>query len=347
MLSLKRKLICALMVACLALVMAVPAMAANKPMKVALILSGFLGDKSFNDSAHQGLLRAKKDFGIDLKVLESKNPADWEANLLSMASAKYDLIIGSSTQIAELIKKHAASFPDVKFGVIDGAVKAPNVMSIIFAQNEGSFLAGAAAAMFTTKTNIPGVNDKKIIGWVGGMDIPVLQDFLTGYKQGAKYIDPSVKVLVSFAGSFSDPLKGKELAMAQFEQGADIVMNVASTTGNGILEAAKEKGRYAIGVDMDQDGIYPGHILTSMIKRVDVATYKLVKDVKDNKFKGNTVIEMGVADGGVGLTDMSVMKKALGNKFPNDILVKIKQLTADIRSGKIKVEQYKGFQRGI
>ncbi|EHM10366.1 putative ABC-type transport system, periplasmic component/surface lipoprotein [Thermanaerovibrio velox DSM 12556] len=344
----RKKIFTVLLVACMTLsLMASGAVAANKPLKVALILSGFLGDKSFNDSAYNGLLKAKKDFGIELKVLESKNPADWEANLLSMASAKYDVIIGSSTQIAELIKKHAASFPDVKFGVIDGAVKAPNVESIIFAQNEGSFLAGAAAAMFTTKTNIPGVNSKKIIGWVGGMDIPVLQDFLTGYKQGAKYIDPSVKVLVSFAGSFSDPLKGKELALAQFEQGADIVMNVASTTGNGILEAAKEKGLYAIGVDMDQDGIYPGHILTSMIKRVDVATYKVVKDVKENKFKGNTVVEMGVASGGVGLTDMSVMKKALGDKFPKDILVKIKELTEDIKSGKIKVEQYKGFKRDI
>ena len=324
---------------------ALPALAANKPMKVALVLAGFLGDKSFNDSAYEGLQKAKKDFGIELKVLESKNPADWESNLLSMATANYDLIVGASTQIAELVKKHAAEFPNVKFGVIDGAVKAPNVQSIVFAQNEGSFLAGAAAALFTTHKEIPGVNDKKIIGWVGGMDIPVLQDFLVGYKQGAKHIDPSVKVLVSFAGTFNDPLKGKELTLAQYDQGADIVMNVASNTGNGVLEAAKEKGKYAIGVDLNQDGIYPGHILTSMLKRVDRASYQLVQDVQKNTFKGNKVVEMGIASGGVGLTDMSVMKKALGAKFPEDILKRIQQLTEDVKSGKIKVEAYKGFQR--
>jgi basic membrane protein A len=331
-----------LLVSCL---FALPALAANKPMKVALVLAGFLGDKSFNDSAYQGLEKAKKDFGIELKVMESKNPADWESNLIAMASSNYDLIIAASTQIAELVNKHAKEFPNVKFGVIDGAVKAPNVESIVFAQNEGSFLAGAAAALFTTHKEIPGVNDKKIIGWVGGMDIPVLHDFLVGYQQGAKYIDPQTKVLVSFAGTFNDPLKGKELTLAQYDQGADIVMNVASNTGNGILEAAKDAKKYAIGVDLDQDTIYPGRILTSMLKRVDQASYQLVKDVAKNTFKGNKVVELGIADGGVGLTDMSVMKKALGSKFPEEILKKIQALTEDVKSGKIKVEAYKGFQR--
>ncbi len=224
-------------------------------------------------------------------------------------------------------------------------MKAPNVQSIVFAQNEGSFLAGAAAALFTTKTDLPGVNDKKIIGWVGGMDIPVLHDFLVGYEQGAKYVDPDVKILVSFAGTFNDPLKGKELTLAQYDQGADIVMNVASNTGNGILEAANETGKYAIGVDLNQDAIYPGHILTSMLKRVDQASYKLVKDVVENTFVGDTVIEMGIASGGVSLTDMSVMKEALGDKFPQDLLDRIQVLTEEVKNGTITVEAYEGFQR--
>lgn len=324
---------------------ALPAMAADKPVKVALVLAGFLGDKSFNDSAYQGLERAIADFGVEVKVMESKNPADWESNLIAMAASGYDLVLACSTQIAELVDKHAADFSEVRFGVIDGAVKAPNVKSIVFAQNEGSFLAGAAAALFTTRTEIPGVNDKKIIGWVGGMDIPVLHDFLVGYEQGARFIDPEMKVLVSFAGTFNDPLKGKELTLAQYDQGADIVMNVASNTGNGILEAASDTGKYAIGVDLDQDGIYPGHILTSMLKRVDVASYELVKDVVKGTFGGNSVVEMGIASGGVGLTDMSVMKEALGDKFPQDILDRIQELTEKVKSGEIKVEAYAGFQR--
>jgi len=134
-------------------------------------------------------------------------------------------------------------------------------------------LAGAVAAMMTTRTELPGMNEEKVIGWVGGMDIPVLHDFFVGYEQGAKYIDPDIKILQSFAGTFTDPVKGKELTLAQYSQGADIVMNVASDTGNGVLEAAKVAGKYAIGVDLDQDAIYPGHIITSMLKRVDMGVY--------------------------------------------------------------------------
>lgn len=317
----------------------------KEPMKVALVLAGFLGDKSFNDSAYEGILQAEKDFGIEVKVMESKVPSDWESNLVAMAAADYDLVIGVSTQLQDIIKKHAPEFPDVKFGIIDGVVDEPNVVSAIFAQNEGSFLAGAAAAMFTQKTEIPNVNPEKIIGWVGGMDIPVLHDFLVGYEQGAKYIDPEVKILTSFAGTFNDPLKGKELTLAQYSQGADIVMNVASNTGNGILEAAKETGKYAIGVDLNQDGVYPGSILTSMLKRVDRASYLMVEAVANDSFKGGEVTHMDIANGGVGLTDMSVMKEALGDKFPQDILDKIVELTEEVKSGKITVESYPGFEK--
>lgn len=315
----------------------------EEPLKVAVVLAGFLGDKSFNDSAWEGIQRAQEDFNLEVKVMESSVPADWESNLIAMAQADYDLVIGVSTQIQEQVEKHAKDFPDTKFAVIDGVVKQDNVVSAVFAQNEGSFLAGAAAALFTQKTDIPNVNGDKIIGWVGGMDVPVLHDFLVGYEQGAKYIDPETQILVSFAGTFNDPLKGKELTLAQYSQGADIVMNVASNTGNGILEAAKETGNYAIGVDLDQDGVYPGSILTSMLKRVDVATYEIIKSVVEDNFQGGEVMRMNVANGGVGLTDMSVMKEALGDKFPEDILTTVQELTEKIKSGEIVVESYEGF----
>ena len=340
-----RKVLLLVMVLVIALSAFGVAGAAEAKVKVALVLSGFLGDKSFNDSAYEGLERSIKEFGIELKVLESKVPSDWESNLVAMAAEGYDLVLGCSTQLQEIIANHAPDFPDVKFGIIDGVVKAPNVMSAIFAQNEGSFLAGAAAAMFTVKTDVPGVNPEKIIGWVGGMDIPVLHDFLVGYKQGAAYVDPETRVLVSFAGTFNDPLKGKELTLAQFEQGADIVMNVASNTGNGILEAAYEAKKYAIGVDLNQDETYPGHILTSMLKRVDMGSYLIVKAVVEGNFEGGKILDMTIANGGVGLTDMSTMKKALGDKFPQDILENIEKLTEEVKAGKIKVDSYEGFQR--
>lgn len=317
----------------------------EKKLKVALVYSGFLGDKSFNDSAHEGAMRAVEDFGIELKEMESKEPTEWESNVVAMASDGYDLVVAVSTQFQDILTKHAPEFPDTKFALIDGVVPGDNIVSSTFAQNEGSFLAGAAAAMFTTKTDIPGVNADKTIGWVGGMDIPVLHDFFVGYEQGAKYVDPDIKILQSFAGTFNDPLKGKELTIAQYSQGADIVMNVASGTGTGILEAAKEQGKYAVGVDLDQDGVYPGSILTSMLKRVDNATYMAIESVVNGTYKGNTTTYLDITNGGVGLTDMSVMKETLGDKFPQDILDKIKELEGKVKSGEIKVNAYEGFGR--
>ncbi len=317
----------------------------GEKLKVALVYAGFLGDKSFNDSAHAGAMRAVEEYGIELKEMESKEPTEWETNFVAMAAEDYDLVIAVSTQFEEIITKHAPEFPDKKFALIDGVVKGDNIVSSTFAQNEGSFLAGAAAAMFTTKTEIEGVNEDKIIGWVGGMDIPVLSDFFVGYEQGAKEIDPEITVLQSFAGSFNDPLKGKELTIAQYSQGADIVMNVASGTGNGILEAARDEGKYAIGVDLDQDDIYPGHILTSMLKRVDVATFLAIESVIEGTYEGNTTTYLDINNGGVGLTDFSVMREALGDAFPEDIVEKITELEEKVKSGEIVVEAFEGFGR--
>jgi len=313
-------------------------------IRVCIVYSGSLGDKSYNDSCNEGAQRAAKELGVEVKNLEASSSADeWKANLLSAAEDGYDLVICSSSNFEEYLKEIAPQYPNVKFAIIDTTVKGDNIVSVSFAQNQGSFLAGAAAAMFTTKTDIPGVNADKVIGWVGGMDIPVLHDFYVGYEQGAKYIDPDIKILQSFAGSWSDPLKGKELALAQFDQGADIVMNVASGTGPGILEAATQAGKYAIGVDLNQDNDQPGHVLTSQLKRVDTACYSLIESVVQGTFKGNTVSYLTIKDEGVGLTDFSVMRKALGDKFPEDIVTKVDELKSKIASGEIVVNNYEGF----
>ena len=175
------------------------------------------------------------------------------------------------------------------------------------------------------------------------MDIPVLHDFYVGYEQGAKYINPDITVLQSFAGTWNDPLKGKELTLAQYDQGADIVMNVASGTGPGILEAAKDAGKYAIGVDLNQDADQPGHVLTSMVKRVDTACYLTIQSVVEGTFQGGTTSYLTIADGGVSLTDFAVMKEALGDQFPTEIEEKVAELEEMIISGEIVVDNYEGF----
>ncbi len=311
--------------------------------KVALVFSGNLGDMSYNDSCYAGAMSAVEDFDVELKTLEGTEPSEWEANFLAACEGDYDLIICSSSNFQEYLTNYQKDYPDKKFAIIDTTVEGDNVVSISFAQNQGSFLAGAAAAMFTTYSEIEGINDEKKIGWVGGMDIPVLQDFYIGYEQGAKYVDPEIEILQSFAGTWNDPLKGKELTLAQYDQGADIVMNVASGTGPGILEAAAESGHYAIGVDLNQDNDQPGSVLTSMLKRVDTATYFLIDSVVNDTFEGGTSSYLQVADKGVSLTDMSVIQEHLGEQFPKEILDEIKVLEEKISNGEIVVENYEGF----
>jgi basic membrane protein A len=337
-----KKLVSLLLV--LTLTLGVAAMAtADDPVRVCIVFSGLLGDKSYNDSCLEGAKRAEADFGIELKTLEGTEATEWEQNLLAAAEGGYDLVICSSSNFQPYMEEHCASYPDVKFAVIDTTVPGDNICSVSFAQNQGSFLAGACAALLTTRTEIPGINDKKIIGWVGGMDIPVLHDFFIGYEQGAKYIDPEIEILQSFAGEWSNPLKGKELTLAMYDTGADVVMNVASGTGNGVLEGAKEAGHFAIGVDLNQDGDQPGAVFTSMVKRVDNACYELIKSVVEGTFQGNTTSYLDLVKGGVSLTDMAVVKEALGDKFPADIQEKIEELTEKVKNGEIVVENYEGF----
>ena len=315
---------------------------ADESIRVALV-SGLMGDKSYNDSCMEGAQRAVADFGVDLTVLEGASAVEHESNFLAAASGGYDLVICASSDFQEYLIEHHTAFPDVKFAIIDTVVEGPNVVSISFAQNQGSFLAGAAAAMWTTQTEIPGVNEDKIIGWVGGMDIPVLHDFFTGYEYGAKYIDPDIEIFQAFAGSWNDPLKGKELTLGFYEMGADIVMNVASGTGNGVLEAAAEADRYAIGVDLNQDNDQPGAVLTSMLKRVDNACYLLIESVVKSTFQGGSTEYLDIVKGGVSLTDFSVMKAHLGGVFPDDILDRIAELEQKVISGEIIVPNFTGF----
>ena len=300
-----------------------PEVAAEKPLKVGIVLSiGGLGDKSFNDSAYRGLENAKKDLGIEFKYVEAASPS--EGYLREYAEAGYDLVIATGFLMKDATEKVAKDFPDVKFALIDEVSTLPNVSSLVFAEDQGSFLVGALAAMMSKTGSV---------GFVGGMEIPLIQKFQKGYEMGAKYVNPNIKLgslYTSGSNPFNDPVRGKENALSLIKQGADVVYHAAGGTGIGVIEAAKEAKVFAIGVDSNQDGIAQGTVLTSMMKYVDVAVYNAVKAVKEGTFKGGEQ-RFGVKEGGVGTTEFEFTKDAIGA----DNLAKLEAIKKDIIDGKI------------
>ena len=296
-----------------------------KPLKVGIVLSiGGLGDKSFNDSAYRGLEMAKNDLGIEFKYVEPASPSEDEGYLREYAEAGYDLVIATGFLMKDATEKVAKDFPDVKFALIDEVSALPNVASLLFAEDQGSFLVGALAAMMSKTGNV---------GFVGGMEIPLIQKFQKGYEMGAKYVNKDAKVGVLYtSGSnpFNDPVRGKENALSLIKQGADVVYHAAGGTGVGVIEAAKESKVFAIGVDSNQDGLAQGTVLTSMIKNVDIAVYNTIKAVKEGTFKAGEQ-RLGVAEGGVGTTDFEFTKDIIGAEN----IAKLEQIRKDIIDGKI------------
>lgn len=307
---------------------------AGKKLKVAMVCSaGGLGDRSYNDSGNEGLKKAEKELGVEIKVVEPKDVSEGEKYLTELAKSGYDLVITLEYGHADILKNVAPQFPDTRFAIFNIAVDQPNVTSVIFKEHEGSFLAGALAAMVTKEASVKGMNDSKTIGFIGGIDSPGINKFLVGYKEGAQYVDKDIKVLSGYTNSFGDPGKGKEMALAQMEQGADIVYQVAGGTGEGVINAAKEKNVFAIGVDSDQDYIAEGNVLTSMMKRVDISVYNLISALKDGSIKDMHTLNPGLKEKGIQLSEMKYTK----DKIPAEFLTKIEQIKNDIIDGKIKV----------
>jgi len=266
--------------------------AAEAPLKVGLAFDvGGKGDKSFNDSSYRGIEWAEADFGIEHTELEPGVDADRELNLRNLAMMGYDLVIGVGFLFTDSISAVADEFPDTKFAIVDGFVPdKPNVVSLLFKEQDGSFLVGMIAGMKTKE------DGKDIVGFVGGMDIPLIHRFQAGFKAGVHYVYPECNFLSAYAGdtgaAFADPVKGKELALSQYDNGAWVIYHASGLTGAGVFEAAKERKRYAIGVDSNQN--YLGHIeetgenfgLTSMLKQVDVSVYLTIKAAVEGTFKG-------------------------------------------------------------
>jgi basic membrane protein A len=284
-------------------------------------------DKSFNAANWAGMQRAQTDLNLGpdgVRYIEAKTPADYQTNLAEFASQGYNVVFAGSYSFEDALAAVAPQFPNTKFAIIDGnAPNLPNCEAIHFHEEQSSFLAGyLAGSMTKTKT----------IGFVGGMEVPLIQKFEAGYRAGAKTANPAVRVLAAYTGDWNDVSKGKTQAEQEFSNGADIVFQAAGKSGLGVIEAAKEKGSgyYAIGVDSDQDDIAPGRVLTSVLKRVDVATYNTIKQAKSGNFTPGTQT-FDLKSGGVGLTDMKYTKQDI----PPQVLANLAKLTKMIEDGKL------------
>ncbi len=313
-----------------------PVQMAAAQVRVGLVLerSG-KDDKSFNASAYQGLKRAEKELGVTTKTVEAPDNAAYESLQRAFAEKKFDLIVAVGFHQLESIKKNAARFPNQKFLLVDEDAKAPNVRSVMFEEHEGSYLVGALAAM-----HAPGGK----VGFIGGMDVPLIRRFETGYAAGAKKMNSKAQVLSNYLGvtgeAWNNPPKAKELALDQFNRGAEVIFVAAGNSGVGVFDAAAERKKLAIGVDSNQNWLKPGFILTSMLKRVDEAVFDSVKLFKEGKFTTG-LIRYGVKTKGV---DYSLDEHNARLVTDSD-KKQLEQLRADIVKGKIKVPDYYLIQK--
>ena len=282
-------------------------------------------DKSFNEAAFRGMEQWKKETGRNYLSFEIANESQREQALRRMAEKGASPIIGIGFGQASSIEKIAKEFPKLKFAIIDMVVNQPNVQSVVFREQEGSFLVGVMASIASKSGKV---------GFIGGMDIPLIRKFQCGYEQGAKYANPKAEVFSNMTGTtgaaWNDPARGGELAKAQFAKGADVVFAAAGGTGMGVYQAAKDSGKLAIGVDSNQNYVQPGTMLTSMVKRVDLAVYNVVK----NHTAGVSVL--GLKEGGVDYAADEFNAKMI----TPDMKKRVEAAKADIVSGKVKVADY-------
>ncbi len=305
---------------------------AGKKLKVTYIVGGNLGDKSFNDSAWVGLQKAQKDMGTEIKAVElGGDPSKQEPTLRDVSDQGVDIIMVASGGLTEAVAKVAPDYPDVKYVAFDVSpsfeIKNNNVYGISFKQNEADFLAGAVGAK---------LSKSGIIGFVGGQENPIINDFLVGYIDGAKQANPKIKIAVSFVGNWTDSAKGKEMSFAQALLGADVLHGVAGGAGLGVIEAAAEKKLWALGVDSDQTLLFEGSdkaksdaIVTSALKNVGDVLYNVIKGDQEGTVKWGTRESLGIKEGAVGLARNANYEK----NVPADVKTWINELEDKVKSG--------------
>lgn len=305
------------------------AMAAD--IKPALVYgTGGRFDKSFNEAAYTGAEKFKAETGIDYRDFEPTGDTQGEQAIRNFASKGFNPVVGVSFAWTSAIEKVAAEFPDTQFVIVDAVVDKPNVRSVVYNEGEGSYLVGTVAGL-ASKTGK--------VGFVGGMDIPLIHKFECGYEQGARAANPKIEVLQNWIGTtgaaWSDPVRGGELAKGQIDQGVDVIYAAAGASGIGVLQTAADQGKYSIGVDSNQNYLHPGSVLTSMVKRVDLAVYNAFSDVKNDKFTPG-VQALGIKEDGVAWAYDDNNKPLI----TPEMLAAVEKAKADIISGAVKVHDY-------
>ena len=284
-------------------------------------------DRSFNASAWEGVKRAAKDFPIVLRHVQPGDATSDEPAIRAFAERNYDLVIGVGFEQMPVVERVAKDYPNVNFVIIDGVIDLPNVTSLVFKEHQGSYLVGMIAAM---------KSQTGTIGFIGGMDIPLIHKFATGYAEGARSVNPNVRVLENYVGvtpaAWNNPVQGKELAVAQFGKGADVIFTAAGNSGRGAFDAAEQNNKLVIGVDSNQNWEKPGYVLTSMVKRIDNALYLTIKERVEGQFK-NGVHVYGLENDGVGYALDQYNEKLISP----DVLQKVEAAKQEIVNGKIQV----------
>ncbi len=295
---------------------------------------GGLGDESFNDSTYIGLAKAQVKFKIQLVLgVPASGDSAYDSTIKRLIAKKVDLIVANGWEYEEPVKKYATQYPKQRFLINDVPIEGlPNVISNVYEQHEGSFLVGVLAGLMTKQL---------IVGFIGGVDIDVIHAYRIGYIEGIHYANPKVRVLVDFISTgkdfsgFNDPEKGKEVALQQYKQGADIIFAPAALSTNGVIYAAQQNKKFAIGVDSDQDHLAKGFVLTSMMNRLDESTFQEISNIIKGQFKPGIKI-YDLKKGGVSLTQMKYTKHII----PESVLLQVKNAKKDILAGKIKVTNY-------
>lgn len=310
----------------------------EEQLRVALVI-GLLGDRSFLDSAAAGIAMVNEEYPeVFTRIIENADVGEQQLGARAMAEEGYDLIITIGFGSADWTDEIAQEYPETNFAIVDAVLESPNGTGLTFREDEGSFTVGMVAAMLTETGKV---------GYIGGMDVPLLRRFELGYIQGVKYVNPDIEVVSGWVGAFNDPSKGLELAMTQYAEGADIIYAAAGRSGEGVLQASRDVGLYSIGVDSDQDYIQPGHVITSMLKRVDLAVFQAVTALVEGELTGGQRV-FGLAEGMVGSTflyndDTIFIQQGpdeMVSKIKSDVMPAIKSASELIASGQMCVEDY-------
>ncbi|NTW45188.1 MAG: BMP family ABC transporter substrate-binding protein [Anaerolineaceae bacterium] len=316
-----------------------PKSTAPKSEKVVYLINGALGDQSFYDSGQKGVDQIASEFGVETRTIETNFDAGQYEPALQAAVGYADVIFVISYGFEDQLMTYADKYPDKIFVNLDTVVQNEKntITSVDFIEEESAYLAGVVAGLTTLDTSIPGINTDKLIGAVGGDVDPVIQALVFAYTNGAQSIDPDIKVETKYLGSWDDTAKGKQAALQLYDMNADIVFQIAAAAGIGVLQAAGERGLYAIGVDTNQNDIVPGSVVASDVKNVGQAIYEVFKSIKDGTYKPGQVLSYGLATGGVDI-DMTAQNQPL----PQSIQDKVMAVRQQIIDGSLKIEIYKG-----